>query len=222
MLSPKRSNEKHALSHLEQSRLRTKHRRKKAQSRIPDALKAVYLNSNSGGDIDQATPQMVCTWFSQEKKVPLLQSLAPDASINSSDGAIDPQVFLNRMLKKRGYCTTVFSSTNSAYYNRPTPLQQASYDLYLVNVAKNGDTKKLKEIIDAGLSPNPANSFGDSLLHMICRRGWDKVLSFLVDELRVDVRVSDDHGRTPLHESCVSTRYDYVCVLLYLVFVTTS
>lgn len=189
---------------------RTRHRRNKAQSRIPAALKAVYLNSNGGFNIDQSTPQMVCTWFSQEKKVPLLQSLAPE-SIKSSKSVIDPQDFLNRMLKKRGYCTTVFSSTSSAYYNRPTPLQQASYDLYLINVAKHGDTKKLQEIFNAGLSPNPANSFGDSLLHMICRRGWDAVLSFLVDECRVDVRVSDDHGRTPLHECCVSTTYDCVC-----------
>ena len=186
---------------------RMRHRRKKSQSRIPDTLKAVYLKSNGGVKIDQSTPPMVSTWFSQEKKVPLLPSALVPGSTNSSEGTINPQDFLNRMLKKRGYCTTTFSSTNSAYYNRPTPLQQASYDLYLVDLAKNGDTQKLKEIFSAGLSLNPANSFGDSLLHMICRRGWDMVLSFLVDEFHVDVRVSDDHGRTPLHETCVSTAH---------------
>ena len=179
-------------------------RRRKTKSRIPDSLKALYLTANSGGEFDEAQPEMVGVWFSEEKKVPLLHWSLSD-STKLSEFTIDPQDFLNRMLKQRSYSTTSFSSIESAYYNRPTPLQQASYDLYLIDVAKNGNIDKLKDIFNAGLSPNPSNTFGDSLLHMICRRGWDGVLGFLVNELRVGVQIADDHGRTPLHETCVSS-----------------
>jgi hypothetical protein len=46
---------------------------------------------------------------------------------------------------------------------------------------------------------NCFNRFGESLLHMDCRRGFEDTVEFLLDQPEVDVRICDDNGRTILH-----------------------
>ena len=184
----------------------------KPKSRIPSALQAVFLTSNRGAEVNVVPPDRVAarmfrTWFSTNDGSKKEVQLAPLAASNVavvSEPTVDPQHFFETMMMSRGYMVTSYPSIRSAYYNRPTLLQQASYDLFLVEVAKSGKTEKLKDMINAGLSTNPSNNFGESLLHMICRRGWAEVLTFLVHELHVDVQIADDHGRTPMHDACVS------------------
>jgi hypothetical protein len=55
--------------------------------------------------------------------------------------------------------------------------------------------------MDAGVSPNPCNNFGESLVHMVCRRGDHKLLRVLL-ESGCSLQVTDDYGRTPLHDAC--------------------
>jgi ankyrin repeat protein len=55
--------------------------------------------------------------------------------------------------------------------------------------------------MDAGISPNPCNNFGESLVHMVCRRGDHKLLRVLL-EAGCSLQVTDDYGRTPLHDAC--------------------
>ena len=47
---------------------------------------------------------------------------------------------------------------------------------------------------------NCCNRFGESVLHTACRRGGAKVVKFLVEEAKVELRVRDDYGRTPMHD----------------------
>jgi ankyrin repeat protein len=49
---------------------------------------------------------------------------------------------------------------------------------------------------------NCFNRFGESLLHMDCRRGFEDTVEFLLDQPEVDVRICDDNGRTILHDAC--------------------
>lgn len=49
---------------------------------------------------------------------------------------------------------------------------------------------------------NCCNKFGESVLHTACRRGGAKVVKFLVEEAKVELRVRDDYGRTPMHDAC--------------------
>jgi len=51
------------------------------------------------------------------------------------------------------------------------------------------------------------NQFGETLLHLACRMGISRdILEFLVDEpAKVPLNVRDKFGRTPLHNSCLST-----------------
>ncbi|KAI2501371.1 hypothetical protein MHU86_13107 [Fragilaria crotonensis] len=128
---------------------------------------------------------------------------------------LSPQVFLDTMLKSRGYSTQNFCSLEGAYYCKPTALQQASYGIRLIEAIRRSDEIVLQKMLQAGLSPNPCNSFGESIVHMLCRRGDYKLLK-LFKEHGCSLQVTDDFGRTPLHDACWTTEppFDIVDMIL--------
>jgi Ankyrin repeats (3 copies) len=105
------------------------------------------------------------------------------------------------MVGSRGYSVTVYSTLDSAYYSRPTPLQMASYGTYTVQVVKSGHAQNLQSALACGLSTNPCNSYGESLLHHACRRGNANLLSIMT-KAGCDLQVADASGRTLLHDAC--------------------
>jgi hypothetical protein len=134
--------------------------------------------------------------------------------------AISPHEFLVQKLEERGYCTHTFNTLDTAYYIKPTPLQLASYDVYLIGQVRAHQPEGLLEMIQCGLSPNPCNRYGESLVHTVSRFGNHVLLKVLLDQ-GCTVQVSDDYGRTPLHDGA----YDYVKRTLkqyYLLTFTTA
>ena len=59
----------------------------------------------------------------------------------------------------------------------------------------------LRQMLQAGLSPNACNQHGESILHMICRHGKADLFRILI-AFDVDLQVCDDYGRTPMHDAC--------------------
>jgi len=114
---------------------------------------------------------------------------------------ISPHEFLKKLLISRGYATKHYCSLEGGYYCRPTPLQCASYGTKTVQAVRKSDKKLFAGLISSGLSRNPCNKFGESILHMVCRRGDHEILKLLMDN-GATVQVSDDFGRTPLHDAC--------------------
>jgi hypothetical protein len=108
---------------------------------------------------------------------------------------------MDAMIRSQGYSTRRFSTLQSAYYNKPTPLQTASYDVYMIDAVKAFDHEVLADVMEIGLSPNPCNAYAESLVHMVSRRGDAKALQILVDH-GCNLSVADDYGRTPLHDCC--------------------
>jgi Ankyrin repeats (3 copies) len=118
---------------------------------------------------------------------------------------MSPQVYLDALMSNRGYCTERINTVETAYYNAPTQLQKSSYHCFLINVARSGDIAHFKSLMESGLSPNPANHFGESLCHMICRLGDNDMLTTLL-ECGANLEVCDDFGRTPLHDACWASK----------------
>ena len=60
------------------------------------------------------------------------------------------------------------------------------------------------------------NRFGESVLHMACRRGSADMVSFFMADCALPVNISDDFGRTPLHDACWTPApcFDVVGLLL--------
>jgi hypothetical protein len=82
-----------------------------------------------------------------------------------------------------------------------TSLLHLRWHLHLHGVVKLGDPETLYSLLAAGLSPNACNQYGDSLVHIVCRRGDYKSLNVLL-QFGGDIDMVDDNGRTPLHDAC--------------------
>lgn len=88
--------------------------------------------------------------------------------------------------------------SSSRYYSKVSNLQKASYGNAIIKAALNKDCETLKNLISQGLSPNPSNQFGDSLMNIVCKRGYFDVFKTLI-ECGASIRTCDQLDRTPLH-----------------------
>lgn len=59
----------------------------------------------------------------------------------------------------------------------------------------------MRSIHESGRSLRCCNRFGESLLHVACRRSTPEIVKFLLKEAGVCPRIRDDYGRTPLHDA---------------------
>jgi hypothetical protein len=91
-----------------------------------------------------------------------------------------------------------------------------AYDMEAVKAIRCGDVVNLRRMLDEGQSFNACNKFGESLIHMACRRGGLDVVYFLMNDAQVNIDVRDDFGRTPLHDACWTTKpnFDLMDLLL--------
>ena len=126
-----------------------------------------------------------------------------------------PQIYLDCKLRSRGYSTKRYKALRSAYYNKPTPLQQESYDLHLIGLVRQNNVQAFQEIIKSGVSQNPSNSHAESFVHMVSRRGNAALLKILLEN-GASVQISDDYGRNPLHDACWAAEpaFDVVKMIL--------
>lgn len=117
-----------------------------------------------------------------------------------------PQQYLMAILRERGYSTDLIPNAETGYHSEPTPMELASFGTEVVQAVHAGDVAKLKSLLDCGLSPSPCNSFGDYMVHLVCRRADFNILECLVN-YGCNLNVCDSFGRTPLH--CVAWAGDF-------------
>mmetsp|Transcript_149 Transcript_149/g.225 ORF Transcript_149/g.225 Transcript_149/m.225 type:complete len:338 (-) Transcript_149:152-1165(-) len=87
------------------------------------------------------------------------------------------------------------------FFEEVTEDQIKRYTQEVTNAVRNEDIEHLQYLHDQGLSLKTCNKFGESLLHMACRRGCLEIVEFLIDEAEVKPNIKDDYGRTPLHDA---------------------
>jgi ankyrin repeat protein len=84
-------------------------------------------------------------------------------------------------------------------FTQPSEQEVASYEVSVVSAVRSGNLDALRSLNKNSL--NACNQFGESLLHMACRRGNAAVVQYMVEEAKVNVTVRDDFGRTVLHDA---------------------
>jgi hypothetical protein len=93
-------------------------------------------------------------------------------------------------------------NTKTVSFIKPTEEMIAAYKVELIKVFRENDVEKCRALHNAGQSFECCNRFGESLIHMACRRGWTDLVKFLVLEAGCSLIVQDDYGRTPFHDAC--------------------
>jgi ankyrin repeat protein len=83
-----------------------------------------------------------------------------------------------------------------------TEAQMAGYSNDVVTATRNNDITTLRKLSAEGKTLDCFNRFGESLLHLACRRGCNEIVEFLLEQPGVCLGIVDDCGRTPLHDAC--------------------
>jgi Ankyrin repeats (3 copies) len=183
--------------------------------RVPRSLQALFLRSNLGQDdsnsVSNDSPLGLCKRKSRE--IPPMNINKIEKRKTNKVGSI--QKLLELKLSSRGYDVVSFEALKSGYRNQPTELQKASFGTYLIQLVKEGSLDTLEDLLDTGLSPNPSNRHGESLVHIVCRLGQYQILQVLLDR-GASVQIADDSGRTPLHEICSSINPSFHAVAMLL------
>mmetsp|Transcript_18596 Transcript_18596/g.27582 ORF Transcript_18596/g.27582 Transcript_18596/m.27582 type:complete len:300 (+) Transcript_18596:129-1028(+) len=159
---------------------------------------------------DIATSKENISIANKKRKVEVITSRPPDnkntqQQIVSTQQVVtaNPTHYLKHILKE---------STGNVYQDRRapdlsqfflevTPSNIEAYGCEVLTAVRTRDTNALREMLRQGRLLQCCNQFGESILHMACRRGSIDVVRFLVHEAGVCVRVKDDYGRTPLHDA---------------------
>jgi len=125
----------------------------------------------------------------------------PDPSQN-----VDPDVFLSQILQAQyGFTlkTKAALDMEDGFFPEITDEQITAYDMKLVVACRENDVETVKSLVEKdGMEADCCNRFGESLLHMACRRGFKEMVEYFLMDVKLGVRIRDDCGRTPLHDAC--------------------
>lgn len=122
----------------------------------------------------------------------------------------NPDDFLKTIMEGMGYPSEPVDTLSvTDFFHEHTAEQIAAYDNETCGAARSDDLEALRNLWRAGKILQCSNRFGESLIHIACRRGSFPVISFLLNEAGVSIRVRDDCGRTPLHDACWASQPNF-------------
>ena len=163
--------------------------------------------------------ETTCDKQERRKVVRITASLPRRITLGGSNSAteISPQDHLIVILNERGYDTRLTSSMTEITSN-VTQERTKTYQHDLIALVRGRNVEELAGKYADGECVNPCNQFGESLLHMACRRGFTDVASFYINDCEESIRIRDDYGRTPVHDAfwTVEPNFDLIKLLIGL------
>jgi hypothetical protein len=127
----------------------------------------------------------------------------------------EPEAYLHAMFAAMGYDSNEFGPDDDDFLE-VTPEQVAAHSFKLTNAARRGDLAFLEQHLKEGKPLQCCNRYGESIVHIVCRRGRGTLLRFLIEEAKVTVMVRDDVGRGPLHDAAWSDEPNFELVKMLL------
>jgi Ankyrin repeats (3 copies) len=133
----------------------------------------------------------------------------------------NPDEFLQALLSLKGRPVQFQSAASlsaKGFFPKITEDFTRGYSMELVAAVRNDDVATLRRIHEE----NPTRSllcgskFGDSIIHLACRRNCVKVLEFLLCEMDLSPQLVCDYGRTPLHDALWNTKLNERILTLLL------
>lgn len=122
------------------------------------------------------------------------------------DGPDTPDEFLRKLLSsffdvEIEEKQTNYASASQGFFDKCCDDDMLSYSV-LAPAARSNKVPEMLKLSKAGYSLICCNRFGESLLHIACRRGFHEMVKLILDQPEMSVRIVDDCGRTPLHDLC--------------------
>jgi hypothetical protein len=115
----------------------------------------------------------------------------------------NPSKYAQAMFEANGYLPEAVVSFAKASFLPITAKMLDAYQRDKLQSVRENNIDMLREMhLSSGETLQCCNRFGESLIHMACRRGNLDLVKFMILECQVSIRVKDDFGRTPLHDAC--------------------
>jgi hypothetical protein len=178
--------------------------------------------------LNQKTENMILTTIAHGG--PSKRSLQQNSSVHSASVpakkrrrtiiksiSIKPSDYVQSAFKANGFAIDAIKKDAEAMFSIPTQEMIEAYKPEILDAVRKNDLQKVKELHKAGiLTINGCNKFGESTLHLACRRGYTDIVRYFLDEVKVDVNLRDDYYRTPLHDACwtIAPEFDLVELLM--------
>ncbi|CAB9524993.1 ANK [Seminavis robusta] len=115
---------------------------------------------------------------------------------------VSPEMKIEQILLASNLDVDWTSYTETDFFLPPTQDEIEAYDFDILNAVRAQDMATLRRFRKDGRPLKCSNKFGESILHLACRKGFVEVTRFLVQEAGVPLAVCDDYGRSPLHDAC--------------------
>ncbi|KAL3936009.1 MAG: hypothetical protein SGBAC_008580 [Bacillariaceae sp.] len=115
---------------------------------------------------------------------------------------IKPSDYVKSAFKANGFDIDTVKAAAMKTFSEPTEDMLDSYTSELLATVRKNNMEKLRQIHAEGKLVNSSNKFGESLLHLSCRRSFTEMTKFLIHDVKVDLNIRDDYFRTPLHDAC--------------------
>lgn len=133
--------------------------------------------------------------------------------ISSPELEASPADYLQQALKE---VSVNDESDIEVDFVKPTQSMIDAYKMETIQACRAQDLSKLRQLFEKGEVLNCCNRFGESLVHMACRRGDLDTVKFLLLEAEASLYIRDDYGRTPLHDACWTStpRFDLIDFLI--------
>jgi hypothetical protein len=153
--------------------------------------------------------------YAKRCRVDQVSSLSDDLSLDIIDdegssfpdpteASVSPDAFYLKLVKAQCgiklQCKPALEL--AGFFSPVTEEQMAAYSTDVVTATRNNDITTLRKLSAQGKILDCFNRFGESLLHLACRRGSKEMVEFLLEQRGVGLRIVDDCGRTPLHDAC--------------------
>lgn len=121
----------------------------------------------------------------------------------TQDPVVKPMIFLQSHLSSLGVEIEVQPCQHLPdFFVEPQQSEIDAYGFDVLNAVRNQDLEALDNFHKEGRPLKCSNQFGESLLHLACRKSFADVVRFLVQDAGVPLNVKDDFGRNPAHDAC--------------------
>merc|ERR1711920_890247 len=117
--------------------------------------------------------------------------------------SIKPSDYARSAFKANGFAIDSIKDEAESLFVKPTQEMIEAYKPQVLDAVRRNEIDKVKELHQSGvLKNNCCNKFGESILHLACRRGYTEIARYLLEEVKVDVNIRDDYNRNPIHDAC--------------------
>ena len=119
---------------------------------------------------------------------------------------LHPSEYAKAAFKANGFGDpAAIAKDSEARFLPPTAAMLEAYGTSIVMEVRNNNLEAVKKLFQEGqfkYGVNACNRFGESILHIACRRGHLDMVKFLVGEAGLSCStIRDDYHRTPLHDA---------------------